>query len=152
VHNLVYDTRLYIGYVVVDNLITSNSYLVGKGFGGYFLDPRLYWTVQTDEGTFNGAAQIEIGQTWPVWKGGLLFWLSINALFISLVFSFRKYRKSNFSLACWAFILTHFIFLLGENIWTGPYQFYLIILGVAIGHLLGRGPEQEYNIGGRLLL
>ncbi|MDQ7799472.1 MAG: hypothetical protein RDU76_11130 [Candidatus Edwardsbacteria bacterium] len=152
VHNLVYDTRLYIGYVVVDNLITSNSFLLGKGFGGYILDPRLYWTVQTDEGTFNGAAQIEIGQTWPVWKGGLLFWLSANALFISLAFSFRKYRKSNFSLACWAFILTHFIFLMGENIWTGPYQFYLIILGVAIGHLLGRDPEQEYNIGGRLLL
>lgn len=152
VHNLVYDTRYYIGAVVVENLITSKSFILGKGFGGYLLDPRLYWTVDTGEGQFNGTTQIEIGQTWPVWKGGLLFWIGINALYISLAKSFRKYRNSQFSLACWAFVLTQFIFLMGENIWTGPYQFFIILIGASIGHLLGHNAEQEFNMGGRLTL
>jgi hypothetical protein len=152
VHNLVYDTRYYIGAVVVENLVTSYSFILGKGFGGYLLDPRLYWTVDTGEGQFNGTTQIEIGQTWPVWKGGLLFWISINALYISLAKRFRKYRSSQFSLTCWAFVLTQFIFLMGENIWTGPYQLFIILIGASIGHLLGRNAEQEFNMGGRLTL
>lgn len=152
VHNLVYDSRYYIGAVVVEDLITSKSFILGKGFGGYLLDPRLYWTVDTGEGQFNGTTQIEIGQTWPVWKGGLLFWISINALYISLAKRFRKYRNSQFSLTCWAFVLTQFIFLIGENIWTGPYQLFIILIGVSIGHLLGRNAEQEFNMGGRLTL
>jgi len=152
VHNIVYDTRLYIASVVIENIFSNYNYVVGRGFGGYILDPRLYWIVDTGEGQFNGTSQIEIGHTWPVWKGGLLFWISINALFISLVVSFRKYRNSYFNLACWAFILIHFIFLLGENIWTGPWQFYLIVLGASIGHLLGRSSEKEFNMGGRLAL
>ena len=152
VHNLVYDTRYYIGAVVVEDRITSKSFIRGKGFGGYLLDPRLYWTVDTGEGQFNGTTQIEIGQTWPVWKGGLLFWIGINALYISLAKRFRKYRNSQFSLACWAFVLTQFIFLMGENIWTGPYQFFIILIGASIGHLLGRNAEQEFNMGGRLML
>jgi hypothetical protein len=150
VRTVIYDGRVYITYVVLQDIITDYSFILGKGFGGYIIDSRLHYFVEAEGGQFNGTSQIEIGQTWPVWKGGLLFWLSINALYLSLAFSFRKYRNSNFSLACWAFVLTQFVFLMGDNIWTSPLQIYLILLGASIGHLLGRNHEQENNLGGRL--
>ncbi len=152
VRNIIYDGRVYITYVVIQDLVSDYSFILGKGFGGYIIDSRLHYFVEAEGGLFNGTSSIEIGHTWPPWKGGLLFWISINALYLSLAFSFRKYKNAYFSMVCWAFVLTHFIFLFGDNVWTGPHQFYLILLGAAIGHLLGHNSYKKFDLGGRLAL
>ena len=131
------DNRFQMIGIVIDN-IRGNEVLIGKGMGSWILDPGLWWNVDYTsiyDKDFHGVTGIEVGQVWPYWKGGILFFILINSIFVFLISKYRFYKADKFLLFCWTTVLFHFFSLFGEA-WVGTHQLNLLLYGLCMGQIM----------------
>ncbi len=79
----------FISATVIFNSISGNEIIWGQGFGAYSTSKELFWNMDT-ENNQKGVNIIEVGQIWPYWKGGIIYFILLNA------FTFLALKKSKF--------------------------------------------------------
>ncbi len=133
-----HDGRYKIAGDVINEIFKSGNSILGYGLGGYISIPNMWYSMYIGTTLMtHTASSIEVGQTWPLWKGGLLFTLVYQLLSLKLIFLYKKIKKNYFLLANWAFLLISYLFFYGEHFWTGVGNlFFLFLLGSSYGVLM----------------
>ena len=115
--------------------------LFGKGFGGAV--PVAWWwspgmEITEDGRTFYGVYSMHIGLSHPLLKGGIFFWLIFFGGWLMFLARFRRYRSDPNAIACWAVVLTNFLFMSVETLWGSSNVVTVILVGFCMGYLGNR--------------
>jgi hypothetical protein len=140
------DGRYQLALNVFYKIIASGNFLFGQGFGGVLSGGMIYWTLETSSSIQKFSTNsIEVGQIWPIWKGGIIFWLVITFTFLYGIFRFKSTKGNYLAMSCWAFSLITWLFFFGENFWHTPL--FVFLIGCCLGYLLNRNlaPDNTLN-------
>lgn len=132
------DGRYQIAGEVITTIFSSGNGILGYGLGGFISSKNMWYSIYAgNELMLHTTSSIEVGQTWPLWKGGVIFTLIYQILTLKLIFSYRKFKKNYFLIANWAFVLVSYLFFYGEHFWSGPENmFFLFLMGTSYGVLM----------------
>ena len=93
----------------------------------------------TEDGrTFYGVYSMHIGLSHPLLKGGIFFWLIFFGGWLMFLARFRRYRSDPNAIACWAVVLTNFLFMSVETLWGSSNVVTVILVGFCMGYLGNR--------------
>ncbi len=138
------DGRYQLALDVFLNIVASGYLVPGQGFGGALSGGMIYWTLETSSSFKKFSTHvIEFGQIWPLWKGGIFYWLALTTVFIGAIFRQKSARTNYLGLACWAFVLISWLFMFGENFWHTPLL--ILLIGCALGYLYNKDLSRYYN-------
>lgn len=138
------DGRYQLALDVFLNIMSKGYFLFGQGFGGALSGGMIYWTIETSSSFQKFSTHvIEFGQIWPLWKGGIFYWLLITVIFIGGIFRLPSARTNYLALSCWAFTLITWLFLFGEEFWHSPML--ILLIGAALGYLYNKDISRYLN-------
>lgn len=128
--------RFLVAMYLLDSL-RGLDFWFGKGFGGTVIDPRFHWYVLVEGKFSRGASFLEIGHTWAILKGGIVFFIILNYRILKMLLSPRKFvpNWSDELRPYYFFVLISFIFLFLEGWFHSPNQLLGILFAASIGYL-----------------
>ena len=140
------DVRFYTASVVLENL-SAMDFLIGRGFGDYLTDSRLFWAPSHFGSDFVGVTAIEVGQVWPVWRGGIPFLIMLNAGFVMVLFSLKRCLTNPLLMAAWITVSLQFFSFFVESL-LGAQYLNTFIYGVCIGLVGSIRPLRPEELSG----
>jgi hypothetical protein len=134
--------RFYSAGVIFSS-IKGIQILIGQGFGAFSTSTELWWnTVDTKT---VGVSIIEVGQVWPYWKGGIIFWILINGFTFIAYLKGRKIKNNTFNSICVAFLLVMFISFFSQS-FAGTQRIFILLWGLVTGYTLKKWGQTEGGI------
>jgi hypothetical protein len=129
--------RFYEVGMFMDTL-EPQEWVLGRGFGGYFVPADPEWGVWLDDVREYGRRQLHVGGLMPFFKGGLVLALAYySGLLMALVRGRRQFADP-FAAAVFFVLALHAVFLVQEGWFVMSMSFDLAMVGLCMGYLLSR--------------
>jgi len=112
------------------------EWILGRGFGGYYVPDASSWGVWLDDVQEVGRRQLHVGALMPLLKGGLALSLAYYALLVTALLRGARSLAEPFAAAAFFIVLLQALFLLQEGFFMMSVSFDLVMVGLCMGHLL----------------
>jgi len=112
--------------------------ILGRGFGGYFVPDTPGWGGYLEDVNVVGRRALHVGALMPLFKGGLVLFLTYYAGLLLVLLRGRQFLREPFAAAAFFVVLLHALFLLQEGWFIMSLSFDLVLVGMCMGYLLSR--------------
>ena len=118
--------------------LEPQEWVLGRGFGGYFVPRDEEWGVWLDDVREFGRRQLHVGGLMPFFKGGLVLAVAYySGLLLALLRGCRQLRDP-FAAAAFFVVAIHALFLLQEGWFVMSMSYDLTMVGLCMGYLLSQ--------------
>lgn len=133
---LTYENERFYEAKMFMRVLDSSDYVIGRGFGGYFIPDDIEWGFWLPDVAEFGRRQLHVGGMMPFFKGG--FVLALTYYFgvgLALVRGKRSLAEP-FAAGCFFVVLLYLLFLTIEGSFIMSSSYDLVVAGLCMGHLL----------------
>lgn len=129
--------RFYEARMFLDTL-EPQEWVLGRGFGGYFVPTDWQWGVWLADVQEFGRRQLHVGGLMPFFKGGLALAITYYTGLLMALLRGRRQLADPFAAAAFFVVALHALFLVQEGWFVMSMSFDLTMVGLCMGYLLSR--------------
>jgi hypothetical protein len=145
---LTYQNERFYEVGMFAETLEPQDWVIGKGFGGYFVPRDEAWGVWLDDVREFGRRQLHVGGLMPFFKGGLLLAVTYYSGVLLALLRGRRRLADPFAAAAFFVVAVHALFLLQEGWFVMSMSYDLAMVGLCMGYLLSteRDPHPVYAL------
>ncbi len=135
---LTYENERFYEVGMFLDTLAPHEWVLGRGFGGYFVPPDPQWGTWLDDVQEFGRRQLHVGGLMPFFKGGVLLAIAYYSGLLMALARGRRALRDPFAAAAFFVVLMHAVFLVQEGWFVMSMSFDVTMVSLCLGYLLSR--------------
>jgi hypothetical protein len=143
---LTYQNERFYEVGMFADTLEPQHWVIGRGFGGYFVPPDPAWGVWLDDVQEFGRRQLHVGALMPFFKGGLVLSIAFYSGLVAALARGRRLLREPFAAAAFFVLLIQAVFLMQESNFVMSMSYDVTLMALCTGYLLSlerRPPPEE---------
>jgi hypothetical protein len=140
---LTYENERFYEVGMFADTLEPQHWLMGRGFGGYFIPPDPAWGVWLDDVQEFGRRQLHVGGLMPFFKGGLALSVAFYSGLVGALVRGRRALREPFAAAAFFVLLLQLVFLIQESNFVMSMSYDVTLMALCTGYLLSRDRDPD---------